>query len=46
MRDLVFRFYRMGIYHDEDLPVFVKVNWISEDDYKELTGKDYTREEA
>lgn len=41
MRDLVIKFYKLGIYTDEKLPVFVRVQWISAEDYKDLTGKDY-----
>lgn len=41
MRDLVIKFYKLGIYTDENLPVFVRVQWISTEDYKDLTGKDY-----
>ena len=41
MRDLVIRFYKQGLYKEADLPVFVRVDWISKEDYKDLTGKDY-----
>lgn len=41
MRDLVIKFYKLGIYTDKNLPVFVRVQWISKADYKDLTGKDY-----
>lgn len=41
MRDLVIKFYKLGIYTDKNLPVFVRVQWISKSDYKDLTGKDY-----
>lgn len=45
MRDLVIRFYNQKIYKDEDLPIFVRVGWISANDYKELTGKNYVAED-
>lgn len=41
MRELVIKFYKLGIYTDKNLPVFVRVQWISKADYKDLTGKDY-----
>lgn len=41
MRDLVIRFYKQGIYKDTDLPIFVRVAWISKEDYQDLTGKEY-----
>lgn len=41
MRELVIKFYKQGLYKNEDLLLFVKVAWISEDDYKSLTGQDY-----
>ena len=41
MRELVIKFYKLGIYTDENLPVFVRVQWISKADYKDLTGNDY-----
>lgn len=39
--DLVKQYYHLGLYKDEDLNLFVSVNWITAADYKELTGKDY-----
>lgn len=44
MRELVIKFYKQGLYKKEDLLLFVKVTWISEDDYKSLTGQDYFQE--
>ena len=41
MRELVIKFYKLGIYTNKNLPVFVRVQWISKEDYKDLTGKDY-----
>lgn len=41
MKELVFQFYKQGLYTIDDLPLFVQVNFISAEDYKELTGKDY-----
>lgn len=44
MRDLVIKFYKQGIYKNENLPLFVRVGWLSEEDYKDLTGIDYVKE--
>ena len=41
MRELVIKFYKQGLYNAEDIKLFVKVAWISADDYKSLTGQDY-----
>lgn len=41
MRALVIRYYNKGLYNAEDIKLFVRVAWISAEDYKELTGTDY-----
>ena len=41
MRNLVMQFYKQGLYTIDDLPLFIKAEFISPDDYKELTGKEY-----
>ncbi|WP_419154494.1 XkdX family protein [Weissella bombi] len=41
MRDIVITLFKMGIYTEDNLPLFVQAAFISQDDYKELTGKDY-----
>lgn len=33
-------YYNMGLYSDEDVAIFVGI-YISEEEYKEITGKDY-----
>lgn len=39
---LIKQYYKAGLYTIDDLPLFVQVGYISTDDYKQLTGKDYT----
>lgn len=41
MGDLVKDFYKRGFYKDTNLPIFVEVGYITAEEYKELTGKDY-----
>lgn len=35
------RYYDMGKYSDEQVKVFVKAGWITEEQYKEITGEEY-----
>ena len=39
--ELIKQYYKAGLYTIDDLPLFVQVGYISKDDYKQLTGKDY-----
>lgn len=41
MGDIVKDLYKRGYYEDSDLPIFVEVGYITADEYKELTNKDY-----
>lgn len=35
------RYYDMGKYINEQLKIFVMANWITEEQYKEITGENY-----
>lgn len=41
MRDLVMQYYKQGLFTIDDLDLFVKAEFISTADYKELTDQDY-----
>ena len=41
MHDIAIKYYKMGLYNAEQLAKFVKLNYVSRKEYKELTGKDY-----
>lgn len=41
MHDIAIKYYKMGLYNDEQLAKFVKLKYVSKEEYKELTGKDY-----
>ena len=41
MRDLVMQYYKQGLFKIDDLSLFIQAEFISEADYKDLTGKDY-----
>ncbi|WP_407886065.1 XkdX family protein [Levilactobacillus sp. N40-8-2] len=38
---MIIQLYKQGTYSDKDLPDFVTCGWLTTDQYKELTGKDY-----
>lgn len=40
--NLLKKYYDMGIYTDENMKVFVACGWITTEEYKEITGKQYT----
>lgn len=42
--DKVKKFYRMGFWSKAMVKNAVKKNWITSDEYKEITGEDYTDE--
>lgn len=46
MKETVMELYRLHYYNDEDLPIFVQVGWITADEYKAMTGKDYVAPEV
>ena len=41
MGKAVIRYYKQGRYTDEDMKIFVMVNWITKEQYEELTGIKY-----
>lgn len=41
MYDSIKRYYDMGKYTNEQVKVFVKAGWITEEEYKTITGEDY-----
>lgn len=42
MYNSIKKYYDMGKYTDEQMKVFVKAGWITEAEYKTITGKKYT----
>lgn len=46
MKETITELYRLHYYKDEDLPIFVVVGWITADDYKQMTGKEYVAPEV
>ena len=42
MFKIVKRYYDRGIYSKEDVATFVKAKKLTADEYKEITGEDYT----
>ena len=42
MFKIVKRYFDKGIYSDANVGMFVKAGKITSDDYKEITGKEYT----
>ena len=41
MYNSIKKYYDMGKYTDEQMKVFVKAEWITEAEYKTITGKKY-----
>jgi len=41
MADVVIQLFNMGLYNAEDMKLFVQVQWITAEKYKETTGVDY-----
>ncbi len=41
MYNSIKRYYKMGKYTKEQIKVFVLAGWISEDQFKEITGDEY-----
>lgn len=37
------KYYDMGIYTDENVATFVRAGMITEEDYKDITGKKYAK---
>lgn len=43
MADLVIQFYNEGFYDSEKMKLFVKVGWLTSEQYQEVTGSDYVQ---
>ena len=43
MADLVIQFYNEGFYDVEKMKLFVKVGWLTSEQYQEVTGSDYVQ---
>lgn len=41
MADAVIQFFNMRFYNADDMKLFVQVQWITAEQYKETTGIDY-----
>ena len=41
MADVVIQFFNQGFYSAEDMKLFMQVQWITAEQYKETTGIDY-----
>ncbi|HJG84406.1 MAG TPA: XkdX family protein [Weissella thailandensis] len=41
MDEMVIQFFNMGFYNVDDMKLFVQVQWITKEQYKETTGIDY-----
>ena len=41
MAEMVIQFFNMGFYNADDMKLFVQVQWITAEQYKETTGVDY-----
>lgn len=40
--DMIERYYELKIYSDEDIKIFVQAGRITEDEFKKITGSEYT----
>lgn len=43
MADLVIQFYNEGFYDAEKMKLFVKVVWLTSEQYQEVIGSDYVQ---
>lgn len=41
MRNIGIRYYKMGLYNEEQFALFVKRGFVTEEEFKELTGLEY-----
>lgn len=41
MAEMVIQFFKQGFYSIDDMKLFVQVQWITAEQYKEITGIDY-----
>ena len=39
---IISNYYKLGLYTKDNVKVFVVAKWITSDDYKQITGTDYT----
>ena len=46
MRNIGIRYYKMGLYNEEQFALFVKRGFVTEKEFKELTGVEYDPEKA
>ena len=44
MRNIGIRYYKMGLYNEEQFALFVKRGFVTEEEFKELTGVEYDPE--
>lgn len=44
MAEMVIQFFNMGFYNAEGMKLFVEVQWITADQYKETTGIEYVKD--
>ncbi|HGH0782418.1 TPA: XkdX family protein [Staphylococcus pseudintermedius] len=41
MRNIGIKYYKMGLYTEKQFALFVKRGFVTEDEFKELTGQNY-----
>lgn len=41
MYSTINNYYQRGIYTNENVKIFVKAKWITEEQFKDITGQDY-----
>ena len=41
MRNIGIRYYKMGLYNEEQFALFVKRGFVTKEEFKELTGQEY-----
>ena len=46
MRNIGIRYYKMGLYNEEQFALFVKRGFVTPEEYLELTGVEYDPEKA
>ena len=43
MADYIKEYYGLGLFTNDDMKLFVKVGWLTSEQYKEVTGSDYVQ---
>lgn len=43
MGEMVIQLYKQGFYDDSEMKLFVRVNWLTSEQYQEVTGSDYVQ---